>query len=334
MFNWTNQVILLTGGTGSFGQAFTRYLLKKNPPKVLRIYSRDEYKQFQMQQDLDFKNHPKLRFFIGDVRDKDRLDRAMHDVSLVIHAAALKHILAGEYNPDEVIKTNIIGSLNILNSAIDHGVKRVFSLTTDKAVSPINLYGATKLCAEKLLIQGNSFTGKRNTIISCARYGNVAGSRGSVIPLFLMQKKQGCLTVTHKNTTRFWITIDEGIKFVIQCIQLMQGGEIFIPKMPSFKIMDLVKVIAPKAKIKFIGLRRGEKLHEDLITTHEAKNVLQCKNFYLIKPDFAFWEEVNKKTFICGEKVSSNFSYNSYFNTSYLTRLELEKKLKKLGFIN
>ena len=331
MFDWSKQVILLTGGTGSFGQAFTKYLLSHQPPNILRIYSRDEYKQYQMQQEI---NHPAIRFFIGDVRDKARLSRAMQDVTLVIHAAAMKQIVACEYNPAEAIKTNIIGSLNMVDTAIDLGVERFFGLITDKAVSPINLYGATKLCMEKLLIQGNSYRGSGGTRISCVRYGNVAGSRGSVIPLFHEQKKRGVLTITHKDMTRFWITLEEGVKFVISCIEKMHGGEIFVPKMSSFKVADLVSAIAPKTiRTKITGIRAGEKLHEDLITIHEAVNTYEFPKFFLIKPDFAFWEEKQVTWWKKGKRVLPNFSYNSRTNSRFLKVAQLQKHLKKFGFL-
>ncbi len=331
MFNWSKQVILLTGGTGSFGQAFTKYILKKHPPKILRIYSRDEYKQFQMQQEID---HPAIRFFIGDVRDKERLIRAMQDVTLVIHAAAMKQIVACEYNPTEAIYTNIIGAQNVITAAIDSGVQKFFGLITDKAVSPINLYGATKLCMEKLLIQANSYRGNRQISISCVRYGNVAGSRGSVIPLFQSQLKKGVLTITHPEMTRFWITLKEGVEFVVSAIEKMNGGEIFIPKMPSFKITDLVAAMVPKTiKTKITGIRAGEKLHEDLITIHESVNTFEFPNFFLIKPDFAFWEEKQVSWWKKGKPVSQDFSYNSRMNPRFLKVTELQLYLKRLGFI-
>lgn len=331
MFNWKTQVILLTGGTGSFGQSFARYILKHNPPKILRIYSRDEYKQYLMQQAI---THPAIRFFIGDVRDKERLVRAMQDVTLVIHAAAMKQIVACEYNPSEAVSTNIQGTLNTINTAIDAGVQRVLGLITDKAVSPINLYGATKLCMEKLLIQANSYRGGGETHISCVRYGNVAGSRGSVIPLFNMQKKIGTLTVTHPEMTRFWLTLNDGVKFVIKCVEKMHGGEIFIPKMPSFKISDLVSAMSPKkTRIKVIGIRPGEKMHEDLITQHEATNTFEYPDFFLIQPNFAFWEEKQVSWWKQGKKVPENFAYNSGINSHFLKVSELQTQLKLLRFI-
>ncbi len=329
MFNWSKQVILLTGGTGSFGQAFTKYILSHHPPKSLRIFSRDEYKQYIMQQQF---NHECLRYFIGDVRDEARLRRAMDGVTLVVHAAAMKQIVASEYNPTEAIKTNIGGTINIIDAAIDASVDRVFGLITDKAVSPINLYGATKLCMEKLLIQSNSYVGSRSTKISCIRYGNVAGSRGSIIPLFLEQKKSGILTITDKNMTRFWITLEEGVRFVVEFIEQMSGGEVFIPKMPSFKVFDVAKVIAPEANIDLIGVRPGEKLHEDLITFHESRNIREFPKNYVLTPQFDFWKETSKQS--QGKKVPAGFSYSSLNNIQWLGRKDLEDLLKKLRFLS
>lgn len=328
MINWSKQVILLTGGTGSFGQAFTRYLLTHHPPKVLRIYSRDEYKQYQMQQQF---NHPCLRFFLGDIRDFDRLKRAMDGVTLVVHAAALKQIVAAEYNPTEAVKTNIIGSMNVINAALDASVERIVGLITDKAVNPINLYGATKLCMEKLIIQSNSYVGNKNIKLSCVRYGNVAGSRGSVIPQFIRQKKNGFLTITHKDMTRFWITLEESVAFVIKCIELMRGGEVFIPKMPSYKVIDLAKAIAPRAKLKFIGIRPGEKLHEDLISIHEARNVREFTNYFVLIPEFDFWHKKGSMK-MEGRKVPEPFFYNSGTNNDFLTVKKLKKLIKGLNF--
>ena len=274
--------------------------------------------------------HPCLRFFIGDVRDPERLARAMDGVTLVVHAAALKQIVACEYNPNEAIKTNIIGTMNVLNAALDAQVERVLGLITDKAVSPINLYGATKLCMEKLLIQGNSYHGKHRTAISCVRYGNVANSRGSVVPLFRKQKETGTLTITHKDMTRFWITLEEGVKFVVRTIETMQGGEVFVPKMSSFKIMDLARAIAPEAKHRFVGIRPGEKLHEDLINHHEAINVVELADHFIIKPGNVFWTKDKRLTAFDGKTVVADFSYNSKTNPHYLSILDLQKSLEKL----
>lgn len=327
MFEWSKQVILLTGGTGSFGQEFTKILLKKHPPKILRIYSRDEFKQWQMEKKFQ---HKCLRYFIGDVRDEERLHRAMDGVTLIVHAAAMKQIIASEYNPAEAVKTNIIGTMNVINAGIDAGVERILGLITDKAVSPINLYGATKLCMEKLLIQSNFYVGKKKTRISCVRYGNVAGSRGSVIPLFLEQKASKNLTVTHKDMTRFWITLDRGVNFVMRCIKTMRGGEVFIPKMPSFKVLDLVRSIAPQARIRFVGVRAGEKIHEDLITIHEAKNVREFTDHFVIRPGFNLWtQKFHKRT--DGKDVPEDFFYNSQINRHYLTVHNLRKFLKNIS---
>lgn len=322
MFNWSKQVILLTGGTGSFGQAFTERLLKYHPPRILRIYSRDEYKQYIMEKKF---SHKCMRYFIGDVRDEERLKRAMDGVTLLVHAAAMKQIVASEYNPTEAIKTNILGSMNVLNVGVDAKVDRIFGLITDKAVSPINLYGATKLCVEKLLIQGNYYVGRRKTKISCVRYGNVAGSRGSVIPLFLEQNKKGTLTVTHEDMTRFWITLEDGVKHVMRFIEIMQGNEVFIPKMPSFRVTDLVKAINSHTKINYIGVRSGEKLHEDLITVHEARNIREHPAYYVLFPNRYFEKNrhINQ-----GKRVKPNFAYNSATNSSFLSVTDLRRLLK------
>ena len=326
MFDWKKQVILLTGGTGSFGQKFTEIILKRHPPKVLRIFSRDEFKQYEMEKKFPQKC---LRYFIGDVRDAERVRRAMADVTLVIHAAAMKQIVASEYNPTEAIKTNVLGTMNVLNSALDKGVQRVLGLITDKAVSPVNLYGATKLTMEKLLIQGNVYRGLGNTRISCVRYGNVAGSRGSVIPLFRTQSPLGKVTITHPQMTRFWITLDTAVNFVMNMIETMQGGEVFIPKMPSFKIIDLAYVIAPKAQLHYVGIRPGEKIHEDLITVHEAHNVREFSNHYVMTPVFSLWEDTKKKI-KSGKKVPDNFAFNSGSNKKLLTKTELRQHLKTI----
>lgn len=254
------QTILITGGTGSFGRKFIDTLLKQHKPKKIIIFSRDELKQFEMKQQYGAtnENHPVLRFFLGDVRDKERLDRAFHGVDIVIHAAALKQVPTLEYNPFEAIKTNILGAENIISAAIDRGVKKVVALSTDKAVNPINLYGATKLCAEKLFVAGNTYAGMQPTRLSVVRYGNVVGSRGSVIPFFLKQRETGVLPITDDRMTRFWITLDQAVQVVLRSLDLMQGGEIFVPKIPRMKIMDLAKAIAPACKTKIIGIRPGK----------------------------------------------------------------------------
>jgi len=319
-----NKVILVTGGTGSFGNKFTETVLKKHNPSAIRIFSRGEKKQLDMSGRFDDK---RLRFFIGDVRDKDRLHRAMHDVDIVIHAAALKQVPACEYNPIEAVKTNVDGAINVIDAAIDNGVKQVMAISTDKAVHPVNLYGATKMTAEKLFIQGNSYSGDVGTKFSCVRYGNVIGSRGSVIPLFLKQKETGTLTITDDNMTRFWITLEQGVNLVISGINKMKGGEIFIPKIPSMTITDLAKAIAPKAKHNVIGIRPGEKIHEILVTEDEASHSQEFDDFFVIEPEHPFWDKSNLKG---GKKLPKNFKYTSENNKKWLTNKELMKIIKEL----
>ncbi|MCP4264232.1 MAG: UDP-N-acetylglucosamine 4,6-dehydratase (inverting) [Candidatus Brocadiaceae bacterium] len=324
-----NKVILITGGTGSFGKKCTKTILEKYKPKKLIIFSRDELKQYEMAQTFSDKKYPSIRYFIGDVRDKERLNRAFHGVDYVIHAAALKQVPAAEYNPFEAVKTNIIGAQNIINVAIDQGVKRVIALSTDKAANPINLYGATKLCSDKLFIAGNSYVGEDHTTFCVVRYGNVVGSRGSVIPFFLKQKEAGVLPITDPNMTRFWITLEKGVEFVLECLERMVGGELFVPKIPSMNIMDLVKVIAPDCKTKVVGIRPGEKLHEIMVPGDDARNTIEFEDYYLIKPDFAFFElRFNDNN--GGKPVPENFEYNSGTNSCWLTVEELKEILKNL----
>ncbi len=325
MFN--NKVILITGGTGSFGKKCTEIILKKYKPKKLIIFSRDELKQFEMAQVFSEKRYPCMRYFIGDVRDKERLHRAFHNVDYVIHAAALKQVPAAEYNPFEAVKTNILGAENIINVAIDQGVKKVIALSTDKAANPINLYGATKLCSDKLFIAGNSYVGEDNTTFSVVRYGNVVGSRGSVIPFFMKQKETGILTITDPRMTRFWITLEQGVDFVLSCMKAMVGGELFVPKLPSMNIMDLARAIAPECKTKIIGIRPGEKLHEVMVPRDEARNTLEFKNYYLIQPDFSFFGGRFKARH--GKAVAEEFEYNSGTNPWKLTEEELRKVIRK-----
>ncbi len=305
--------ILITGGTGSFGQRFTETLLKNYSPKKIIIYSRDEYKQFKMQNRL---KHKCLRFFLGDVRDLDRLKMALKDIDIVIHAAALKQVPAAEYNPIEFVKTNIHGAENVINGCIAQKVKKVVALSTDKAANPINLYGATKLASDKIFIAANSLTGSQNTIFSVVRYGNVLGSRGSVIPYFLSEakKKKKHLKVTDTRMTRFFITLDQGVNFVINSLKNMKGKEIFVPKIPSIKITDLVKAINPKLKMKIIGIRPGEKIHEVMCPQESSHLTLEFKNFYIILSDLS---DINKYSFQNkkGKKVNSQFEYSSDKNT-------------------
>jgi UDP-N-acetylglucosamine 4,6-dehydratase/5-epimerase len=285
--NWTEQVILITGGTGSFGRKFIEMMLAEYHPAKLIVFSRDELKQHEMR--VAGFNHLSLRYFIGDVRDVERLRRAMHGVDIVVHAAALKQVPACEYNPMEAIKTNILGSSNVVEAALDAGVKKVLALSTDKAVNPINLYGATKLAAEKLLIQSNSYAGGMATRFSCVRYGNVVGSRGSVVLIFLQQKASGKLTITDERMTRFWLTLEQGVRFVINCIENMHGGEVFVPKIPSMKIIDLAKAIAPGTNLEVVGIRPGEKLHEVLISEDESRSTVEMEDMYVVQPSPNAW---------------------------------------------
>jgi len=280
MFNDKN--VLITGGTGSFGKKCTEIILQKYKPRRLIIYSRDELKQFEMAQEFPDTKYDCIRYFIGDVRDKERMNRAFRNVDYVIHAAALKQVPAAEYNPFEAVKTNILGAQNVINVAIDQGVKKVIALSTDKAANPINLYGATKLCSDKLFIAGNSYVGQDHSIFSVVRYGNVVGSRGSVVPFFLKCRENGILPITDPRMTRFWITLEQGVNFVLACLKKMVGGELFVPKLPSMNIMDLAKVIAPKCKTEIIGIRPGEKLHELMITRDDARRTLEFKDHYMI----------------------------------------------------
>ncbi|HML25465.1 MAG TPA: UDP-N-acetylglucosamine 4,6-dehydratase (inverting) [Methanomethylovorans sp.] len=313
--------VLLTGGTGSFGKKFTEIVLREFNPNSLRIYSRGEFNQYLMKQEF---NDKRLRFLIGDVRDRDRLYRAMNGIDIVVHAAALKQVPACEYNPIEAIKTNIDGSVNVIDAAIDNSVEKVMAISTDKAVHPVNLYGATKMVAEKLFVQGNTYTGKGRTRFSCVRYGNVIGSRGSVIPLFNEQKKNGVLTITDERMTRFWLTLDQGVRFVLNSIQQMRGGEIFVPKIPSMKITDLAEAIASEATKEFTGIRPGEKLHEIMITEDESRHAKEFPDHFVIEPEFSFWKRENTPS---GKELPDNFRYSSDINDKWLTSEQLKKML-------
>ena len=314
--------ILITGGTGSFGKKFAEIVLKKYKPRRLIIFSRDELKQFEMAQVFLTDKYPCIRFFIGDVRDRERLHRAFQGVDYIIHAAALKQVPAAEYNPFEAVKTNILGAQNIINVAIDQKIKRVVALSTDKAANPINLYGATKLCSDKLFVAGNSYVGQNETLFSVVRYGNVVGSRGSVIPFFKECTGNGIIPITDPRMTRFWITLEQGVDFVLKSLERMVGGEIFVPKLPSMNIMDLAKAIGPKCKTKVVGTRPGEKLHEVMIPRDESINTLEYKDFYLIKPAFRFFERRFCENGC--KKVSDDFEYNSGTNTWWLSIEEMK----------
>ncbi len=326
MFNkLNNKTIFVTGGTGSFGKKFLELALKKSKPKKIIIYSRDEQKQFQLRQKI---SSDKVRFFIGDIRDKQRLEFATRSVDYILHAAALKHVEIAEYNPFEVVKTNILGSQNLIESALKNNVQKVIALSTDKASSPLNLYGSTKLTSDKLFVSANNFKGNSKTIFSVVRYGNVMGSRGSVIPLFIKQKEKNIFTVTHKDMTRFSISLYEGVEFVVKSLNRMLGGEIFVPKIKSYKILNLVKSISHKPKIKITGIRSGEKIDEEMISTSESVNTVEGKDCYIILPNSKF-NNLNKDNFLKKNKifktVKKNFSYNSREN-KFLT----EKQLKVL----
>lgn len=320
-----NKSILITGGAGSFGQKFVEIVLAKHSPKSVRVFDIRELAMVEMER--KFKSDERLRFLIGDVRDKRRLHRAMNGVDIVVHAAALKHIGVCEYNPIEAVKTNIESAIDIIDAAIDNKVEKVIALSTDKAVYPVNLYGATKMVAEKLFIQGNTYSGEGPTRFSCTRYGNVLASSGSVVPLFKEQAKKGELTITDKNMTRFWITLEGGVDFVIKCINEMKGGEIFIPKIPSMKIISLAKVIAPGVKVKEIGIRPGEKLDEVLLTKEEARHTKEFDSHFVIEPEFPFWDENNHKG---GNSLKSDFEYSSVSNKEWLTDEQLKKVLNNI----
>jgi len=312
--DWKNQVVLVTGGTGSFGKKFTKILLEEKQPKKIIIFSRDELKQHEMQ--VGGFNDERLRYFIGDVRDRERMVRAMHGVDIVVHAAALKQVPACEYNPMEAIKTNIMGTANVVEAALDAGVKKVLTVSTDKAVSPANLYGATKLAAEKLTIQSNAYAGGSATRFSCVRYGNVVGSRGSVVPLFLKLRSTGKVTITDDRMTRFWLSLEQGVRFVIDSIEQMEGGEVFVPKIPSTKVTDLARAIAPDAKLEIIGIRPGEKLHEMLISEDEARHTIELEKMYVVQPAEATWFGYSWKS--KGKEINEGFSYSSDNNTEWL----------------
>ncbi|HOI72901.1 MAG TPA: UDP-N-acetylglucosamine 4,6-dehydratase (inverting) [Syntrophales bacterium] len=323
-----DKTILITGGTGSFGRKCVEVIVGKYKPRRLIVFSRDELKQYEMAQVFSDREYPFIRYFIGDVRDKERLCRAFHGVDYVIHAAALKHVPVAEYNPFEAIKTNVIGAQNVMNVAIDQGVRKIIALSTDKAANPINLYGATKLCSDKLFIAGNAYVGHDKTAFSIVRYGNVVGSRGSVIPLFLSFRDKGLLPITDPRMTRFWITLEKGVEFVLSCLDRMVGGETFVPKLPSMNIMDLVKAIAPDCPVKIIGIRPGEKLHEVMIPRDDARKTLEFEDHYIIQPDFRFWSRRFNATE--GKAVAEDFEYNSADNPWKLSIEEMQEMVKTL----
>lgn len=315
--------ILITGGTGSFGKKCLDVLLTQHKPNKVIVYSRDELKQFELQQRF---TQPNIRWFLGDVRDKERLSRALWNVDYVIHAAALKQVPAAEYNPFEAIKTNVLGAQNIVEACIDAGVKKVVALSTDKAANPINLYGATKLCSDKLFVAGNSYAGGRSTAFSVVRYGNVAGSRGSVIPFFLKERDKGVLPITDDRMTRFWITLDRGVRFVLSSLENTLGGELFVPKLPSMRIVDLAKALAPNCRLDVIGIRPGEKLHEVLIPEDDARHALEFKEHFIVLPEMWEWKGDRSS----GKTLPDGFVYNSGSNDQWLDGESLLKMIPDL----
>ena len=314
-----DQSILVTGGTGSFGTAFLDILLAEHDPKVVRVYSRDELKQWELQRRID---DDRVRFLLGDVRDLERLRTATRGVDVIVHAAALKQVPACEYNPFEAVQTNIVGAENVISAAISNGVSRVISVSTDKAVNPVNLYGATKLCAEKIVTQGNAYASDSAAKFSSARYGNVVGSRGSVIPLFKRQRERGELTITDEAMTRFWITIEDAVRFVIDCLSRMEGGEVFVPKIPSMRIGDLADAMAPGVPRRIVGIRPGEKVHEVLVTEDESRHAVEFDGYYAIYPSFPFWREV---PYPRGKELPPGFRYSSDGNVDWLDAEGLRK---------
>ena len=321
--------ILITGGTGSFGKKCTEMVFKKYKPKKVIIFSRDELKQFEMSQQFSDEDSP-VSYFIGDIRDKERLYRAFDGVDYVIHAAALKQVPAVERNPFEAVKTNVLGAQNIINVAIDQGVRRVIALSTDKAANPVNLYGATKLCSDKLFIAGNSYSGTDGTRFSVVRYGNVVGSRGSVIPFFLKMKDTGIIPITDPRMTRFWITLEACVDFVFKCLEVSNGGELFVPKIPSMNIVDLAKAIAPDCEHEIVGIRPGEKIHEVLITESDSRHTLEYDDLFIVEPEFNWWSN-QAHVDNGGKLVPEGFVYASNLNDKWLSVDEIREIVEELG---
>lgn len=312
--------ILVTGGTGSFGKKFIETILTQHPEiQRLVVFSRDELKQFEMAQEFPVERFPQIRYFIGDVRDKERVRRALEDIDVVVHAAALKQVPAAEYNPFECIQTNVLGAQNIIDACLDMGVKKVVALSTDKAAAPINLYGATKLCSDKLFVAANNMKGKRDLKLSVVRYGNVMGSRGSVIPFFLKKRHEGVLPITDARMTRFNITLEEGVRLVIDALAKMWGGEIFVPKIPSYRITDVAEAVAPGGRREIVGIRPGEKLHEEMITATDALSTVEFGRYYVILPSMKLWEVGDFVTAFDGRLCKDGFRYDSGTNTEWLS---------------
>lgn len=331
MSSWRDRVVLVTGGTGSFGREFVRILLQEYQPKRLVIFSRDELKQHEMRQvfpDAPGSNDSPMRYFIGDVRDVDRLRRAMKGVNIVVHAAAMKQVPTCEYNPIEAVMTNVNGAKNVIEAALDMGVERVLAMSTDKAVNPANLYGATKLTAEKLFVQANAYSGSGPSRFSCVRYGNVISSRGSVIPLFEKQRNDGVITVTDPRMTRFWLTLEQGVRFVIRCLAEMKGGEVFVPKIPSMRVTGVAETVAPGCKIRYVGIRPGEKLHEVLISEDEARDTVSLEGMFVVKPPRPWYFG---DCWTAGERLPDGFRYSSETNTEWLQPNDLLRLVRVNG---
>ena len=325
-----NKAILVTGATGSFGKKFVQTVLEKWPQvKRLVVYSRDELKQYEMSQIFSPQEYKAMRYFIGDIRDGERLKRACEGIDIIVHAAALKQVPAAEYNPMECIKTNIFGAENVINAALDCGVQKVVALSTDKAAAPINLYGATKLCSDKLFVAANNMKGSRNLVFSVVRYGNVIGSRGSVVPFFLSKRHEGVLPITHPHMTRFNISLEDGVDMVLHAMEHAWGGEIFVPKIPSYKITDVATAIAPQAQQHIVGIRPGEKLHEEMITESDSYNTIELDKYFVILPSTPTWSLEQFMAKFKGKLVEPGFRYNSESNSDWLTPEQIREQIKQ-----
>lgn len=325
-----NKSILVTGGTGSFGKKFIETVLKRYPSiRRVVVFSRDELKQFEMSQVFSPQTYPQIRYFIGDVRDRDRLTRAMEGVDIVVHAAALKQVPACEYNPFEAVKTNVLGAQNVIEAAIDRGVQRVVALSTDKAAAPVNLYGATKLCSDKLFVAANNFKGRHDIRFSVVRYGNVMGSRGSVIPFFLDRRTKGPLPITDARMTRFNITLEAGVELVLTALEKMWGGEIFVPKIPSYRILDVAEAVAPGGGLETVGIRPGEKIHEEMITQSDAPRTVEFDNYFVIMPSTPLWDEAEFTAAFQGKPCPDGFKYDSGANTEWLTPERIRELIRQ-----
>jgi UDP-N-acetylglucosamine 4,6-dehydratase/5-epimerase len=318
----SGKTILLTGGTGSFGQAFLHHVTTTWPDAVVRIYSRDELKQFQLHERIGDRG---VRYFIGDVRDRDRLARAASGADIIVHAAAMKQVPACEYNPFEAVQTNVLGAQNVVDAAIDCGVPKVLALSTDKAVNPVNLYGATKLCAEKIVVQGNAYAARSRTSLSCVRYGNVVGSRGSVVPLFRQQAEEGRITITDTRMTRFWISLHQAVELVLYALDNMVGGEVFIPKIPSMRVTDLARAVAPNAEVDVVGIRPGEKIHEVLLTDDESRHSIDAGDVYVVLPEHPWW--VASPRWMEGKPLADGFVYSSDNNDRWVGEADIAELL-------